>query len=106
MRVVDEPTAVEARFETDSAVRPRRFIWRQTWLDVSDVGRSTYSVLLDPRFSSQSRENKAPQGINVERSQREIRPGAGTDAVQEETGELGYYPIIDIIFQEDPVVRT
>jgi hypothetical protein len=67
--------------------------------------RSTYSVLLDPRFSSQSRENKAPQGINVERSQREIRPGAGTDAVQEETGELDYYPTIDIIFHEDPVVQ-
>jgi hypothetical protein len=62
-------------------------------------------VLLDPRFSSQSRENKAPQGINVERSQREIRRGAGTDAVQEETGELGYYPIIDIIFHEVPVAR-
>ena len=61
LRVVDEPTAVEAHFETDGAVRPRRFIWTQTWLDVSDVGRqwksrsirSTYSVLLDPRFSSQ-----------------------------------------------------
>ncbi len=39
LRVVDEPTAVEARFETDGAVRPRRFIWTQTWLDVSDVGR-------------------------------------------------------------------
>jgi hypothetical protein len=130
LRVVDEPTAVEARFETDGAVRPRRFTWTQSWLDVSDVGRqwidadgrhvlvitggrhtfelrwlrleqresrmrksrsirSTYSVLVDPRFSSQSRENKAPQGINVERSQREIRRGAGTDAVQEETGELG-----------------
>ena len=60
-------------------------------------------MLLDPRFSSQSRENKAPQGINVERSQREIRRGAGTDAVQEETGELDYYPTIDIIFHEDTV---
>ena len=46
-------------------------------------------MLLDPRLSSQSRKNKAPQGINVERSQREIRRGAGSDAVQEETGELG-----------------
>ena len=31
--------------------------------------------------------------------------GPSTDAVQEETGELGYYPIIDIIFHEDPVVQ-
>ena len=85
MRVVDEPTAVEARFEIDGAVRPRHFIWTQTWLDVSDVGRSTYSVLLDPRFSSQSRKNKAPQGINVERSQREIRPGPGTDVISQVT---------------------
>ena len=69
------------------------------------TNQSTYSVLLDPRFSSQSRENQAPQGINVERSQREIRPGPGTDAVQEETGELGYYPIIDIIFHEDTVLN-
>ena len=44
MRVVDEPTAVEARFETDGAVRPRRFIWTQTWLDVSDVGRQWMDV--------------------------------------------------------------
>jgi hypothetical protein len=51
-------------------------------------------VLLDPRFSSQSWENKAPQGINVECSQREIRPGTGADAVQEETGELDDYPIM------------
>jgi hypothetical protein len=42
-------------------------------------------VLLDPRFTNQSRENKAPQGINVERSQREIRRGAGTDAVLQVT---------------------
>jgi hypothetical protein len=39
LRVVDEITAVEARFETDGAVRPRRSIWIRTWLDVSDVGR-------------------------------------------------------------------
>ena len=39
MRFVNEPTAVEARFESDGAVRPRRFTWRQSWLDVSDVGR-------------------------------------------------------------------
>jgi hypothetical protein len=29
--------------------------------------------------------------------------GPGTDAVQEETGELDYYSIIDIIFHEDTV---
>ena len=39
MRFVNEPTAVEARFESDGAVRPRRFTWGQSWLDVSDVGR-------------------------------------------------------------------
>jgi len=39
LRFVDEPTAVEARFESDGAVRPRRFTWGQSWLDVSDVGR-------------------------------------------------------------------
>ena len=39
LRVVDETTAVKARFETDGADGPRRFIWTQTWLDVSDVGR-------------------------------------------------------------------
>ena len=44
MRVVDEPTAVEARFETDGAVRPRRVFWTQTWLDVSDVGRQWIDV--------------------------------------------------------------
>ena len=30
--------------------------------------------------------------------------GPSTDAVQEETGELGYYPVIDIIFHENPFV--
>ena len=39
MRFVDEPTAVDARFEADGAVRPRRFTWNTSWLDVSDVGR-------------------------------------------------------------------
>ena len=39
MRFVDEPTAVDARFDTDGTVRPRRFIWKGTRLDVSDVGR-------------------------------------------------------------------
>jgi len=39
LRFVDEPTAVEAHFESDGAVRIRRFTWGQTWLDVSDVGR-------------------------------------------------------------------
>ena len=29
--------------------------------------------------------------------------GPGTDAVQEETGELDYHPIFDIIFHEDTV---
>jgi hypothetical protein len=31
--------------------------------------------------------------------------GPGKDAVQEETGELDYYSIIDIIFHEAPVVQ-
>jgi hypothetical protein len=39
MRFVDEPTAVEAQFEADGAVRPRRFTWNGSWRDVSDVGR-------------------------------------------------------------------
>ncbi len=39
MRFVSEPTAVEARFEADGALRPRRFTWRGAWLPVSDVGR-------------------------------------------------------------------
>ena len=68
MRFVDEPTAVEARFETDGADGPRRFIWTQTWLDVSDVGRQwidadgrhvlvttggrhTFELLLEPERS-------------------------------------------------------
>ena len=39
MRFVNEPTEVDTRFQADGRVRPRRFTWRQTWLDVSDVGR-------------------------------------------------------------------
>ena len=39
MRFIDEPAAVEARFESDGVVRPRRFTWGQSWIDVSDVGR-------------------------------------------------------------------
>jgi hypothetical protein len=39
VKFVDEPTAVDARFEVDGAVRPRRFFWGGNWLDVSDVGR-------------------------------------------------------------------
>lgn len=39
MQFIDEPTSVVASFELDGAVRPRRFIWDQGWLDVSDVGR-------------------------------------------------------------------
>ena len=39
MRFVDEPTAVDARFDADGAVRVRRFTWKGTHLDVSDVGR-------------------------------------------------------------------
>jgi hypothetical protein len=31
--------------------------------------------------------------------------GPGTDPVQEERGGLGYDPIIDILFHEDPVVE-
>ena len=31
--------------------------------------------------------------------------GPSKDVVQEETGESAYYPIIDIIFHEDPVVQ-
>lgn len=36
---VDEPVTVEAHFETEGAVRPRRFTWGMVWLDVTDVGR-------------------------------------------------------------------
>ena len=39
MRFIDEPTAVEAGFEVDGTVRPRRFMLDQSWLNVSDVGR-------------------------------------------------------------------
>ena len=39
MRLVDEPTAIDAGFETNGAVRPRRFTQDQGWLEVSDVGR-------------------------------------------------------------------
>ncbi|MGD9099170.1 MAG: hypothetical protein PVF45_01735 [Anaerolineae bacterium] len=39
MKFVNEPTVVEARFEANGAVRPRRFTWEKTWLDVSDAGR-------------------------------------------------------------------
>ena len=45
----------------------------------------------------------ASRGISVPKHKE--CSGPGTDAVQEETGELGYYPIIDIIFHEDPVVQ-
>jgi hypothetical protein len=39
VRFVDEPTAVETRFETNGRVRPHRFVWQEAWLDVTDVGR-------------------------------------------------------------------
>jgi hypothetical protein len=39
VRFVDKPTAVDAHFDADGAVRPRRFTWNQARLDVSDVGR-------------------------------------------------------------------
>lgn len=39
MRFIDEPTAVDAGFEVDGAVRPRRFTWDRRWRKVSDVGR-------------------------------------------------------------------
>jgi hypothetical protein len=39
MRFVDEPTVVDARFEADGQVRPRRFTWDRRWLNVTDVGR-------------------------------------------------------------------
>jgi hypothetical protein len=39
MKFVNEPTAIEAHFDASGAVRPRRFTWEKTWLDVSDVGR-------------------------------------------------------------------
>ena len=39
MRFVDEPTAIDAHFEAEGTVRPRRFTWHWTQLDVSDVGR-------------------------------------------------------------------
>jgi hypothetical protein len=39
MRLVDEPTVVDTRFEADGQVRPRRFTWDQNWLNVTDVGR-------------------------------------------------------------------
>jgi hypothetical protein len=43
LKFVDEPTAVEVHFESDGAVRPRRFTWNQDWLNVSDVGRQWMS---------------------------------------------------------------
>ena len=39
MRIVNEPTAVDIRFAADGTVRPRRFIWNRSWLDVTDIGR-------------------------------------------------------------------
>jgi hypothetical protein len=39
MTFTDEPAAVDAHFEADGTVRPRRFTWGRAWLDVSDVGR-------------------------------------------------------------------
>jgi hypothetical protein len=39
MRFVDEPTVVDARFEVDGQVRPRRFTWDQRWMSVTDIGR-------------------------------------------------------------------
>jgi hypothetical protein len=39
MKFVNQAVAVEARFETDGKVRPRRFARGGTWLYVSDVGR-------------------------------------------------------------------
>ena len=45
----------------------------------------------------------ASRGIGVSRHKE--CSGPGTDAVQEETGELDYCPIIDIIFHEDLVVQ-
>lgn len=44
MKFVNAPTAVEAHFEVDGAVRPRRFMWGQRWLGVSDVGRQWLDV--------------------------------------------------------------
>lgn len=35
----EEGTVVDVRFEEDGSVRPRRFKWDQTWMDVLDVGR-------------------------------------------------------------------
>ncbi len=46
----------------------------------------------------------ASRGIGV--SKYKECSGPGTDAVQEETGELGYYPIIDIIFHKDPAAPS
>ena len=45
----------------------------------------------------------ASRGIGV--SNHKECSGSGTDAVQEETVELDYQPIVDIIFHEDPMVR-
>jgi len=39
MKFTDEPTSLEVRFEADGTLRPRRFTWNETWLQVSDVGR-------------------------------------------------------------------
>lgn len=39
MTFTDESTSVEALFEVDGTVRPRRFQWGGSWLSVSDVGR-------------------------------------------------------------------
>lgn len=36
---VDEPIAVEARFDEDGAVRPRAFVWKGRTYQITDVGR-------------------------------------------------------------------
>ena len=44
MKFTDEKTSLEARFDVDGAVHPRRFTWNHAWLQVSDVGRQWEDV--------------------------------------------------------------
>jgi hypothetical protein len=39
VKFTNEPTAVDARFQPDGTVHPRRFTRSAVWLDVTDVGR-------------------------------------------------------------------
>jgi len=69
LRFINEPTAVEARFEIAGTVRPRRFTWGRSWLDVSDVGRQWMNQdgrhVLVMTQASRSGEKWTPGGQHV-----------------------------------------